>query len=534
MTVKSSERKIVYIGNGTTSEFNVPFVFFKNTDIQVSIFDGSLSRPLEQDVDYTIEGAGDEAGGTVTTKTPVPNGYEIAIVREVPYTQEMEIPENDIFSSKNFERALDRLTQQTIQLKELADRAVTVGVFSDSNPSEVVGEIEALYDVKEQVVTAADNINAIVVAANDIEAIKDAPEQAASAIESAASAAKSADTCASYAQNAHFDAGVATEKSNIAVTAAEKAEKAAEHAVYKTVGEIFFTSRKGTLQGAVDADGSVYSFDAFTGTESVPSLLQKGELDYISFEEYESIVSANGSCRAWGWDNGDTFRVPTVKALLLTKEQAAVVGNGMSLGLNNGIVSGALVSRASSGLDGFATRYGSDVGTTVANSEQTMFDASSGLWKTTGITTDPEKSGIVANLDVIEYRAMVQLATGTTDEALITATSALQQIANKVDKTSKTDIETVVGWGIPDYSAGITITSGYTAPQKGLATVSMNGANHVTNNIYVNDINICYSSAGNQYMESPINAQISLDVGDKITWTGTQDVIAMFFPFKGV
>lgn len=324
MTVKSSERKIVYIGNGTTSEFNVPFVFFKNTDIQVSIFDGSLSRPLEQDVDYTIEGAGDEAGGTVTTKTPVPNGYEIAIIREVPYTQEMEIPENDIFSSKNMERALDRLTQQTIQLKELADRAVTVGVFSDSNPSEVVGEIEALYDVKEQVVTAAENIGAIVVAANDIEAIKDAPEQAAAAIESAASAAKSADTSANYAQEAHADSYIAKTSAETAVQSAQVAEKAAEQAVYKTVGEIFFTSRKGSLAGAVDADGSVYSFDAFTGTESVPSLLQKGELDYVSFAEYESIISTKGSCRFWGWDNGDIFRVPTaekMKRVLVAKKE---------------------------------------------------------------------------------------------------------------------------------------------------------------------------------------------------------------------
>ena len=51
-----------------------------------------------------------------------------------------------------------------------------------------------------------------------------------------------------------------------------------------------------------------------------------------------------------------------------------------------------------------------------------------------GISTDPTKSGVVAELGVIKYRAMIQLANASTDEALITATSALQQIANKVNR----------------------------------------------------------------------------------------------------
>ena len=94
--------------------------------------------------------------------------------------------------------------------------------------------------------------------------------------------------------------------------------------------------------------------------------------------------------------------------------------------------------------------------------------------------------------------------------------------------------QTVVGWGMPDYSAGVTITSGYTATQKGLATVSMDGTDHNTNTIYVNDVKIGFSSAENHYQEAPVNTQLSLDVGDKIRWTGTQSVIAIFFPYKGV
>lgn len=88
------------------------------------------------------------------------------------------------------------------------------------------------------------------------------------------------------------------------------------------VGEIFWTSRlDNELNGAVDADGAVYNVEAFTGEQSVPELLRKGSLPSVSMAEYESIVSANGSCRAWGYDGGDTFRVPLLKDGYLTMVQ---------------------------------------------------------------------------------------------------------------------------------------------------------------------------------------------------------------------
>lgn len=178
-----------------------------------------------------------------------------------------------------------------------------------------------------------------------------------------------------------------------------------------TIGEIFYTSRlTPQISGAVDADGKIYPVAAFRGKESVPTLLAKGELDYVSFAEYESIVSTNGSCRAWGWDNGDTFRVPTVKALLLTKEQAAVVGNGMTVGWTNGTNNFGVGGFYGTGGSQSTGNYGLPVGSSSVS-------ANISVLKTVGLTTDPEKSGIVANLDVIEYRAMVQISTSVQEDA---------------------------------------------------------------------------------------------------------------------
>ena len=39
----------------------------------------------------------------------------------------------------------------------------------------------------------------------------------------------------------------------------------------------------------------------------------------------------------------------------------------------------------------------------------------------------------------------------------------MTKVANGIDRTVKSDRETVVGWGMPDYSAGVSTSSGYVA-----------------------------------------------------------------------
>lgn len=124
----------------------------------MSVNDGTTTTDLVLGTDYTLTGAGVETGGTLTTAVPVASGSEIAILRTVAYKQEMDIPENDIFPSQNMERALDRLTMQTQQLAEQMDRAVTVDVFSDADPSEIVKEIEVIYANKDDVIAVAQSI----------------------------------------------------------------------------------------------------------------------------------------------------------------------------------------------------------------------------------------------------------------------------------------------------------------------------------------------------------------------------------------
>lgn len=188
MTVKSDQRKVIYSGNGVTTSFTIPFYFINDADIQVSVNDGTTPTDLILGTDYTLSGAGVETGGTLTTVSPVASGSEIAILRNVPYKQEMDIPENDIFPSQNMERALDRLTMQTQQLAEQVARSVTVDVFSDTNPSELINEIKVLYGIKDEMIALAAITTAIGSCYTNMAAILDAPTQATAAATSAATA----------------------------------------------------------------------------------------------------------------------------------------------------------------------------------------------------------------------------------------------------------------------------------------------------------------------------------------------------------
>lgn len=313
----------------------------------------------------------------------------------------------------------------------------------------------------------------------------------------------------------------------------DEVKKSAQNAIYRNIGDIFFTARTDTeINGAVECNGGTYSTADFEGKQNVGNLLASGSLPYVSLEEYANLVSSNGSCRAFGWDGGKSFRVPTIPALLLTKEQSAVVGNGMTLGLTNGTQNFGLAGNSSTSyyLQSFTSAYGQTVGTSAGGNGTTTN-------VTEGVTTDPTKSGIVANLDVIEYRAMVQLANGATDQAVITATSALQQIANKansdlsnVASVASSFKEQSVGWGMPDYTAEIALTSGSNPPQLGYVMF-------VGNDIQ-NDYALGYIDGVNVFMLGSSGYQGSETAGmylvNELNTITTVKAKIKFYPLKGV
>lgn len=118
-----------------------------------------------------------------------------------------------------------------------------------------------------------------------------------------------------------------------------------------------------------------------------------------------------------------TFLVPKLKPWHVGKS-APVVGNGMTVGYTNGTDNiGELVGAQGSAYYRKSV-FGTNAGTGTHIYDLTQTD------KSIGLTTDPTKSGMVADLsETTNRRVMVQLATGTTDEALETCTSVLSDIS---------------------------------------------------------------------------------------------------------
>jgi hypothetical protein len=138
MTISTIENKVSYNGNGVTTVFAFPYLFFENTDLDVYRVDslGTLTL-LTLTTDYTVTGAGAESGGTVTMVVPPATGTQLLIVRTLDLVQETDYIEGDPFPAETHERALDRLTMIAQQIQEQTGRALTLPVQSSGVSAEL-------------------------------------------------------------------------------------------------------------------------------------------------------------------------------------------------------------------------------------------------------------------------------------------------------------------------------------------------------------------------------------------------------------
>lgn len=125
MTVSTTESRIGYNGNGATTAFAFPYRFLVNADLVVTLVRADTTQVVQTlNTDYTVTGAGDDAGGTVTMVVPPATGQQLFIVREVPLTQETDYISGDPFPAESHERALDKLTMISQRLNNLISRSI--------------------------------------------------------------------------------------------------------------------------------------------------------------------------------------------------------------------------------------------------------------------------------------------------------------------------------------------------------------------------------------------------------------------------
>jgi len=126
MTVSSEVKRKDYAGNGSTTNFATVFRFLQNSDVKVILTVDTTAVETVQvlDTDYTLTGAGLDAGGTVIMTIAPATGETLTVKRDVPLTQGTDYIENDEFPADSHEDALDKLTMITQQIQEEIDRSL--------------------------------------------------------------------------------------------------------------------------------------------------------------------------------------------------------------------------------------------------------------------------------------------------------------------------------------------------------------------------------------------------------------------------
>ena len=116
MVVSTTTSRVEYNGNGSTTAFAYTFRIFADGDLKVYVVSSAGVATLKTiTTHYTVSGAGDASGGTVTMGSAPASGETLVIERSVAYTQSTDYVESDSFSAETHEEALDRNTMLTQQ-----------------------------------------------------------------------------------------------------------------------------------------------------------------------------------------------------------------------------------------------------------------------------------------------------------------------------------------------------------------------------------------------------------------------------------
>jgi hypothetical protein len=132
MTVSTQQRRVQYALDGISTAFAVPFPFPAASDLLVTRTSAlGVDTLLVLNAGYTVTGAGNPAGGTVTLTDPGALGERLTVKRTIARTQETDYVPNDPFPAVAHEAALDKLTMIA---QEDGDELARALVVPDTDP----------------------------------------------------------------------------------------------------------------------------------------------------------------------------------------------------------------------------------------------------------------------------------------------------------------------------------------------------------------------------------------------------------------
>lgn len=122
MTVTTTTSRVEYSGDGSTTQFAVPFYFLQDDDLVV-YKNETLQTIITH---YSVSGAGNSSGGTITFGSAPASTDTVIIFLDAEITQSVDYINNDPFPAETHETALDRLTMVALRNRDLLDRALVL------------------------------------------------------------------------------------------------------------------------------------------------------------------------------------------------------------------------------------------------------------------------------------------------------------------------------------------------------------------------------------------------------------------------
>jgi hypothetical protein len=244
MALETTDNRKEYAGNGATLAFAFPYYFLADADLVVILRNNTTGAEVLKvlTTDYTVTGAGTEAGGTVTMIVAPASGYTLIIYRDPAITQGTDFRENDSLPAESTEEAFDRAAMISQRLSERVDRSVRLsdGFSPDfdltlpADLDDAAGKLPLINATSDGFADAADwpdiDGTTAAMAASAAAAAASASAAATSATASATSAAASATSATASATSATASAASATNSASSATAASGSATAAAASA----------------------------------------------------------------------------------------------------------------------------------------------------------------------------------------------------------------------------------------------------------------------------------------------------------------
>jgi hypothetical protein len=124
LDVSDTDPHIAYTANGSQTAFTVPFLFFANSDLKVYL--NGVLRAIT--THYTVTGALNESGGTVTFLTAPANGTTVLIVRDLPIALTTHVPPSGPLDIPGLNFQFSKLVAILQQEDAIFDRALRVPI----------------------------------------------------------------------------------------------------------------------------------------------------------------------------------------------------------------------------------------------------------------------------------------------------------------------------------------------------------------------------------------------------------------------